>query len=229
LNPSDLLVQLLQRMDLEIDGVDLVTADEITGWPQEALACLIIQRVLLPVPPATTATCDSCSDNHAEEVQVVESQSQSAPRYYIACPQNGRVQLEPERLRCWRIDGSGLAQVVSRLLNCQDQCRETVRGRLWSLGVAKLRGKTRDVFLVRGLGWNDAELVLSPHYSLLSSNSSIVIGLTAPVTSARRVMPVVPLQQVLSLTRSAFMLDRRKLVSLQNSDIRMLAGNKALS
>jgi hypothetical protein len=214
------MAQVLQRLDLNLPGAEVVTADEMVGWPPEAIDCLLKQKILVPAPPGTTAICDSCWDDHVEEVQLVDSVSGNGPRWYIPCPRFGRVMVDPERLRRWRIDEFGVASSVARLLDCHDQCWEMVQGRLWRLGVARLRGRAWDVFLVRGLNWDNKEPAPALNDPALLLESSLVFSLADVVPFAPNAIPIVPLPRVLSLSTGGLKLDRRELRILQVSKVR---------
>lgn len=82
----------------------VVTADEVARWPDGTLAELLDEGLLEKIEqPATTVECDACTEAHVEEVQFVEEPPDSTPRAYIPCPESGRVAVDPERMRRWRI------------------------------------------------------------------------------------------------------------------------------
>jgi hypothetical protein len=103
--------------------------------------------------------CDSCGDDHVERVDWITEPLGSEPRAYISCPVAGPVRVAPERLEVWKIDFIGLARVVSSTLEIEGVPRTIDEDRLWLLGTKRLGGRARDVFLVRGAGWQGGSLL----------------------------------------------------------------------
>jgi hypothetical protein len=108
----------------------IFSADEVATWPESLLDQLVSEGVLKPTDNARSVTCDACGDDHVEEVQYIEAPPGSELRAYIWCPENGRVRVPLERLRCW---------VVNRhkLPASEEQDRAEEAGRK---GVGKKRG-----------------------------------------------------------------------------------------
>ena len=78
----------------------IFVADEVATWPAGLLDRLVANGILTPTSNATSVTCAACGDDHVELVQFVEAPPGSELRAYIACPENGRVRVPLDRLRC---------------------------------------------------------------------------------------------------------------------------------
>ena len=85
-------------------GMNVVTADDVAGWPKGLLEQFVVDGILTPAANAKSIACDACGDDHVEPVQFVEAPPGSPLRAYITCPDNGRVQVPLDRLRCWRVN-----------------------------------------------------------------------------------------------------------------------------
>ena len=117
--------------------------------------------------------CDACGDRHIEHVHVIIEPPGSKPRLYIGCKEAGRVWVEPERVEVQRIDLDGLARTISNLLGLGTP-RLIVESRLWLLDTVQLGDRTRDIFLARGAGWQDGQL-LANHARLATSPCPLIL------------------------------------------------------
>jgi len=104
---------------------------------------------------ATHVTCDACAEGHVEEVTRIVYPDQ-ATRFFIACPENGRVEVPRERLLQWTVDYLPLFASLSSALSASSGVTEVIPGRVWNLGRAALAGKSRTMWAARGLAWSDA-------------------------------------------------------------------------
>ena len=117
--------------------------------------------------------CDACGDRHIEHVHVIIEPPGSKPRLYIGCKEAGRVWVEPERVEVQRIDLDALAKTISNLLGLGTP-RVIVESRLWRLDTVQLGDRTRDIFLARGAGWQDGQL-LANHARLATSPCPLIL------------------------------------------------------
>jgi hypothetical protein len=89
------------------------------------------------------------------------------------CKEAGRVWVEPERVEVQRIALDGLARTISNLLRLGTP-RVIVESRLWLLDTVQLGDRTRDIFLARGAGWQDGQL-LANHARLATSPCPLIL------------------------------------------------------
>lgn len=173
----DLLSVVLERADaLEPRFV----ADEVMRWPEGAERELLEAGIIRRDDTATTVVCDACGEGHAEDVATIVSPPGSQPRSYIHCPDAGRVMVPPERLFQWVIDTRDIATAVSRALSLTGAMEEIVPGRLWSLGIAQLGGRSREVFLARGLSWADGAGIVGKCGRLNSGQPAVFVASSEP-------------------------------------------------
>lgn len=131
---------------------------------------------------AQSINCDACSENHAADVQTTEYNGQL--RFFINCPSSGRVEIQAERLRRWRLSLLGLARVIASKLETKGQVKELVSQRQWDIGRAEIGDGIHEFMILRGLNWTDTSDVLkfdcnnkiAPVFFSLSSMSNISLN-----------------------------------------------------
>jgi hypothetical protein len=157
---NDLLGHILQRLDMVAEGSNFFTADEVAEWPRGACDFFVHHRMLCPTTPAQLVECDGCEDRCFMPVSNAPIDAPRTPGSFIICNQRddiGRVAIEPDRLKRWKVDLGRLAGVLSKLLGIDRTPNELILSRLWDLGKVTLASGLSEVFLARGLGWTDTE------------------------------------------------------------------------
>lgn len=104
---------------------------------------------------ATHVICDACAEGHVEEVDRI-LYPEHVTRFFITCPENGRVEVPRERLMQWAVDYLSLFLSLSSALSASTGVTEVIPGRVWNLGRAALAGKSKTIWVARGLAWSDA-------------------------------------------------------------------------
>ncbi len=206
------LSDLLERA--AYSDAPLVTRRDLRGLPEGALAQLLRWNVLRPASPAETWWCDACDQPHSEEVEYL-----SAARAFIRCPEQGRVAVDVEGLRQWRVDVAGVAHFVSVSLGLRTQEQELVPGRLWLLGAAMVGGVTTEVFVARW--WEEP----ADHQFLgAASLPTVLVGTrTAGASTAAR---IVSLGLLVNLSGDGLAFDRAYFEAAQPAVARALPTRK---
>jgi hypothetical protein len=112
---DDLLIQLANR--LRIPDADIVTGDEIRDWPAGKLEDLLAQRVLQEMEHGTTIVCDQCDERCSIEPQRrTDPQTGKTIGVHICMHEDagGRIEIDLDCLRRWRINKRMLAQMGYR-------------------------------------------------------------------------------------------------------------------
>jgi len=143
--------RLLERL---ASGDPVVGVDDIRGWNKLEFGYAVDLAVLREAEAATWVLCDACPERHWSEVIRVAG----GRRAFIACPQEGPVEVEPGRLRQWRIDAGRVAQLTANALGLSSPIEVLLRQHLWALGRRRLGGRYRDIFLGVGGGPAIAEV-----------------------------------------------------------------------
>ncbi|HUT56806.1 MAG TPA: hypothetical protein VNA25_02900 [Phycisphaerae bacterium] len=193
------------------------SGDEVAGWDDGLVGRFIDAGIVRQVENATFAVCDACSDRHVEDVTFVENPRGSPVRAYIHCPQYGPVRVPLERLKQWAVDFSGFAGTIARALELAGDTEEIVPGRIWFLGKATIAAQSRELFLARGLTWEDARDVIGKSTRLNAARSAIVFA--AGDVPPEEIWngdapPVVALKTVASFEQAGLSVDRPHIESL---------------
>ncbi len=109
------LAQLAKR--LRIPDADVVTGDEIRGWPDGRLEELLAQGVLQEIEHGTTVICDQCDEHCSiEPHRRTDPQTRKAVGVHICmCEEaGGRIEIDLDRLRRWKINRRRLANMGYR-------------------------------------------------------------------------------------------------------------------
>jgi len=130
-------------------------AEDLAGVPPQVLTRLTELGVLRPASTATHVICDACDGHHVEGVIPIKHPG-GQTRFFIRCPENGRIEVPRERLLQWAVDYTPLLAALAKALSAQGQIAEVVPRRVWNLGRAALAGKSKPVWAARGLAWPDA-------------------------------------------------------------------------
>jgi hypothetical protein len=207
---NDLLRHILLRTEMMTEGSNAFTADEISRWAEGALDFFIWQRLLSPATPAQQVVCDGCEEGCFMPVEVPPADAPIAATPFIICNQRddiGRVRVDPNRLRRWRVDPGLLAMLVSSQLGIDQTPQELIRRRLWFLGRAGLAGNSTEVFFARGLSWTDAGEIFGHNRDLRESGSPLIFAPGKPSNGLLPNASLVSLDRLLSLQKDRLVLD----------------------
>jgi len=130
------------------------------------------------------------------------------------------------RLRQWEIDFGGLARAIALTLDLAGDSEEVVPGRIWFLGRATIAARSRELFLARGLTWEDATGIIGESARLNAARSALV--LVAGAVPPENVwngdpLPVVALKIVISFGQMGLSVDRPHIESVLSAGRRKTA------
>lgn len=173
---NEMLDLILKRADF-LDG-STFSADEVSQWPTGGLARLLAAKVICEIDEADGVVCDQC-----EEACWIKPEPREDPRTgkrvgRCFCRTNedvGPFTVDLERLRQWQVHMRGLAEAVAKALSATGGVQEILAGRLYWLGRVLLDGKSREVFLGRGLAWPDSPGLLGQAKRLRAAKAAIVL------------------------------------------------------
>ena len=167
---------ILRRADL-LDG-STFSADEVAQWPSGILDRFLTLGLIREVAPADGIVCDQCEEACYISPVLREDPRTGKPVGVFFCTANeevGRFTVDVERLRQWEASADGLAQAVAKALSAAGGVQEVVAGRVYWLGRVVLGGKSREVFLGRGLAWSDGLTVLAQAKRLTAAKAPVVL------------------------------------------------------
>lgn len=148
-------------------------AEDMAGVPPQVVTRLTELGVLRPALTATHVICDACDEHHVECVMPIKYPD-GQTRFFIRCPENGRVEVPRERLLQWAVDYAPLLAALAKALSAHGPVAEVVPRRVWNIGRASLAGKSKALWAARGLASPDAVEIAA---SLPKGRSPIVFFL----------------------------------------------------
>lgn len=150
----------------------LVSADLASRWPPQVVPLLESFGILERTADATQVACEACDEQHSMEVIRLEH------GIYGGCHAEGRIEIDPGRLKCWLINPDAFAQRLSAILNTEP--RVIRPGRLWGFGSVSLAGSRRTLFMARGIGALDGAAILQGTYTTRGRAQSVVLATALP-------------------------------------------------
>jgi len=200
-DPLDLLWRCV---DVELP---VFAGDEAAAWPPGMLATLRKLDLICGGKTASYITCDACTEGHVEKVMRIPYPD-GRIRFFIACPEHGRVEVEPERLRQWAVRFDPICRFLADQLGIQAGPEEIVPSRIWKIGRTSLAGRSRVVWMGRGLSSPEAETLSG----VLPKGATPVLFLLGrpPRDGLLKLKPdsLIDLAQVLSLSDDRLVLDK---------------------
>ena len=109
---DNLLKQLAER--LRVSDAEIVSADEIRGWPKGRLGKLVAEGVLTEVEHAEGVICSQCEENCYIKPDIRTNPETSGSVGVFVCTRNpdiGRIEVDLDRSRQWRINTMKLTQL----------------------------------------------------------------------------------------------------------------------
>ena len=177
---NDVLRAILIRADLP--DAQLFAAHEVARWPEGALEWLTEAGILSEAEPAEETLCDECEEGCSIKPAIREDpQTRQRVGTYF-CHRNediGPFKVDLSRKRRWTFSLVGLAKAVSKAVKPTGKVAELVSKRLVLLGIIKLDGKNRELFLARGAAWQDAAQVFGNCVRLKMASHPAVLTLAA--------------------------------------------------
>lgn len=192
------------------------SGDEIGEGAKGTAQQLIRSGMIAKDSNAATIVCDACDTGHVEEVVFLERPARTGARHYISCPQHGRVRVPPYRITQWALDFRALGKAVASGLELAGTPEEVVANRVWLLGKGSFSGRSREIFLARGLTWADAAAIIGSAARLNASSNAVVLvaGAVPPDAVWHGQKPrVLPLSALACLENGKLTIDRDHLVS----------------
>jgi hypothetical protein len=143
MTPLEALLELLERVGASRDAAALVSEEELSRWPAEAVRGLKSQKLLVKASPAVSVVCPGCEQECVMPVQTPPAGA-SATTSYVVCDKRddiNRVAVSAERLRQWRCGAEAVGAFVAQSLGLRPGSQRKAGAGLWELGL--VMGKRR--------------------------------------------------------------------------------------
>jgi hypothetical protein len=148
----DALLELLERVGASRDAAVLVSEEELSRWPADAVRQLKAQKLLAKASPASTAVCPGCEQECTMPVHTVTGGAGKADSFIVCDKRDdiSRVVVPAERLRQWRCGAEAVAGFVARGLGLRSENPRKAEDGQWELGM--VRGKKRSQMVCLRMG-----------------------------------------------------------------------------
>ena len=147
MTPLEALLELLERVGASRCGAVLVSEEELSRWPADAVKALKSHTLLLKAGPAASVVCPGCEQECTMPVHTLPSGT-GASSSFVVCDKRddiNRVAVSAERLRQWRCGAEAVGAFIARSLGLRRESQRKAGDGLWELGI--LKGKKRSQML----------------------------------------------------------------------------------
>jgi hypothetical protein len=138
MTPLDAMLELLGRVGALKGAAVLVSEEELSHWPAEAVKAMKVQKLLVKARPAASVVCPGCEQECAMPVHTLPIASGGAASF-IVCDKRSdtnRVAVDAERLRQCRCEMDALCGFAAQSLGLRRNDRRSASGELWEIGIA---------------------------------------------------------------------------------------------
>jgi hypothetical protein len=140
------LLELLERVGASRGGTVLVSEEELSWWPADAVKALKSHKLLVKASPAASVVCPGCEQECMMPVHTPPSGTGASS--FVVCDKRddiNRVAVSAERLRQWRCGAEAVGAFVSKSLGLRPESQRKAGAGLWELGL--VTGKKRSQML----------------------------------------------------------------------------------
>ena len=143
MTPLEALLELLERVGASQGAAALVSEEELSRWPAEAVRSLKSQKLLIKASPAVSVVCPGCEQECVMPVYTPPAGTGPAVSFVVCDKRDdiNRVAVSAERLRQWRCGAEAVGTFVAQSLGLRAQSQRKAGAGLWELGL--LMGKKR--------------------------------------------------------------------------------------
>jgi len=192
MTPDDAFIELLDRVAALQGAPALLSADELSQWPGEAVTAMKAQKLIIMARPAASLVCPGCEEACVMPVHTISTPAgELAP--FIVCNRRddiSRVPASVAHLEQWQTSGDSIAGLLADLLSLRrSNTGGSFAGR-WEVGVFRGAKHTGHLVLLAG---EKLTLTLSGHS--------------------------IALAEVLALEGGGFKVDKRRLARLVDQPV----------
>lgn len=146
----DVILELLARVGASNGATVLVSEEELTHWPTEAVRCLKSQKLLVKASPATSVVCSGCEQECVMPVHTLTHETRG-PASFVVCDKRddiNRVPVAAERLKQWSASPASIADLITGLLGLRRPDAGDTSAVRWEVGMFKGRKHSSHIVLL---------------------------------------------------------------------------------
>jgi hypothetical protein len=209
----NLLTSLLQLAENNQGMGSILAAEELARWPKEVVAAFKESGLLRPAPPAENILCSGCEKACTMPVEYLGEDDVLKPLPYVACPDNGLIEIESDLLRCWQVTLSTIAAFLAGQLGLNPHPEKLLDSALWVLGSYDIGGTRYELYLASFATQNTAQRV-SERLAMLGSPAPAILFPAASPPAELAERKCIHLAYVLTLEVNSVSLDHHRLAAL---------------
>lgn len=140
MTPQAAMIELLERLGASAAKAVFINEEELTGWPDEAVAALKTQKLLIKAKPATSAICPGCERECVMPVHIVPAKENLPARAFISCDKRSdisRVTVSLAKLNQWQCTIDFVCKFVVNSLELRQSNQHTDNPNLINIGIVK--------------------------------------------------------------------------------------------
>ncbi len=137
---------------------DAVESKDLLHIDRKLLDLLISAGLITEYEPSSTVECDGCEMACTMDVHFPEPK-----KAVVSCDKRndiGLVHIDFNKLRRWKFSLKNLANTITNYFETPDNPKEIIQERLWLLPKPVSWQEPVDIFLARGINWQDANVIL---------------------------------------------------------------------
>ena len=143
MTPLEALLKLLECGGAIGGATALVSEEELSRWPADAVRQLKSQKLLIKASPAVSVVCPGCEQECTTAVYTPPPRTAPAASFVVCDKRDdiNRVEVPAERLRQWRCGAEAVGAFVAQSLGLRSGNQRKTDAGLWELGF--VTGKKR--------------------------------------------------------------------------------------
>ena len=149
MTPLEALLELLDRVGASRDAAALVSEEELSRWPAEAVRELKAKKLLQRASPAVSVVCPGCEQECVMPVHTPLAGTGAATSFIVCDKRDdiNRVEVPAEQLRQWRCAAEAVGAYIARSLGLRPENQRKAGAGLWELGLVKGKKRSQMVCL----------------------------------------------------------------------------------
>jgi hypothetical protein len=191
MSPSDLLIEVLNRIAQTHNNTAVFTTQELNQYPEAAISALTSQKLLTQATPTVDAQCPGCEEQCTRPVHKRTHPVTGQPSVFVVCDlrtDTHYVPIDNDQLIQWVCNANSVCAFIAKGLGIRFIRKKANTSKLWEIGylskdkkgqILKLKAENelhliagdRQIPLADTIDYEDAAFFLDPNsiYPLINS------------------------------------------------------------